>query len=180
MTTSTNISSDISTNLLPTVCNIEEARDICKSFASVLTVGPELDEVHDFAHPDHKVVSFDDIAFQAPGYRAPNIHLVREAVQWGAGRTNLLVHCHAGMSRSTSTAWGIAIANGFDPQVAYDLLKQNHPVERQRKWQFDMSKSSYLAQRAFIPNVLVLKFLEQILELQPGLLRDIATSRASN
>ncbi|MFM8907693.1 MAG: hypothetical protein ACKOIZ_08820 [Actinomycetota bacterium] len=57
LSTPTTISSD----LLPTVRNLEEARVLCVDFASVLTVGPDLHEVDDFAHPDHKVVTFDDI-----------------------------------------------------------------------------------------------------------------------
>ena len=60
MTTSVPTTS-IGSDLLPTVRNLEEARLICGDFTSVLTVGPESHEVDDFGHPDHKVVSFDDI-----------------------------------------------------------------------------------------------------------------------
>lgn len=170
MTTSTSISSD----LLPTVRNLEEARMMCADFASVLTVGPDAHEVDDFGHPDHKVVSFEDITFSVRGYVAPTFDLVREAVEWGAGRANLLVHCHAGMSRSTSTAWGIAIANGFDPQDAYDLLKQNHPVEQGRGFVRGGSVRARQSRRAFIPNELVLSHLERYFGLGDGALRDIA------
>jgi predicted protein tyrosine phosphatase len=170
MATTTTISSD----LLPTVRNLEEARVECSDFASVLTVGPDAHEVDDFGHPDHKVVSFEDITFSVRGYTAPTFELVREAVEWGAGRANLLVHCHAGMSRSTSTAWGIAIANGFDPQTAYDLLRQNHPVEQQRRVTRGGSSRTRQAQRAFIPNELVLAHLERYFDFADGTLRDIA------
>lgn len=169
MTTTTSLSSD----LLPTVRNIEEARALCNDFAGVLTVGPEYREVRDFGHPDHKVVTFDDITVNIRGYQAPSFELVREAVEWGAGRANLLVHCHAGMSRSTSTAWGIAIANGFEPKQAYDLLKQRHPVDRERTWSIN-GGNFYTARRAFIPNELVLKHLERLFGLNAGLLRNIA------
>ena len=60
MTTSTPTTS-ISSDLLPTVRNIDEAREICNDFTSVLTVGPHRDEVSDFGHPDHKIVTFDDV-----------------------------------------------------------------------------------------------------------------------
>ena len=123
MTTSTPTTS-VSSDLLPTVRNLDEARNICHEFSSVLTVGPRRSEVSDFAHPDHKIVTFDDITSSFGGYQAPTFEQVKHIVEWGAGRSNLLVHCHAGMSRSTSSAWGIAIANGFDPQNAYDLLYQ--------------------------------------------------------
>jgi len=169
LSTPTTISSD----LLPTVRNLEEARVLCVDFASVLTVGPDLHEVDDFAHPDHEVVTFDDITEHYRGYLAPTFELVVEALEWGTGRANLLVHCHAGMSRSTSTAWGIAIANGFEPQEAYDLLKRNHPTERRRSWHGSDVRMR-TERRAFIPNELVLQHLEQYFGLRTGHLREIA------
>jgi len=90
----------VSSNLLPTVRNLDEARSICHEFSSVLTVGPDLSEVADFAHPDHKIVTFDDITMSFGRYRAATFEQVKHIVEWGAGRSNLLVHCHAGMSRS--------------------------------------------------------------------------------
>ena len=163
----------ISSDLLPTVRNLEEARILCGDFASVLTVGPDLHEVDDFGHPDHKVVTFDDVTEHHRGYLAPTFELVVEALEWGTGRANLLVHCHAGMSRSTSTAWGIAIANGFDPQEAYDLLKRNHPTERCRSWEGADARMR-TERRAFIPNELVLQHLEHYFGLRSGQLREIA------
>lgn len=168
------------TSLLPTIRNLDEARESCAGFSSVLTVGPEEYEVHDFGHPDHKVVSFDDVTYDFDGFRAPTFDLVVEAVEWGANRPNLLVHCHAGMSRSTSTAWGIAIVNGFDPQEAYDLLKQRHPVVRHRAWATGGPERSYLGRRAFIPNELIVKHLERYLGFRRGTLLDIATIGARN
>jgi predicted protein tyrosine phosphatase len=82
MTTSTPTTS-ISSDLLPTVRNIDEARDMCRDFTSVLTVGPERHEVSDFGHPDHKIVSFDDITVSYAGYRAPTFDHVRDIVTWG-------------------------------------------------------------------------------------------------
>jgi len=174
MTPSTPSSTSINSDLLPTIRNLDEARALCGDFASVLTVGPDRNEVDDFGHSDHKVVSFDDITFEWSGSLAPTFELVTEAVEWGAGRSNLLVHCHAGMSRSTSTAWGIAIANGFDPQQAYDLLKSNHPVDLRRDWTLDGARQPRRARRAFIPNELVLKHLERYFGLRSGTLRTIA------
>ncbi len=175
MTTSTP-STSLSSDLLPTVRNLDEARHICHQFTSVLTVGPRRSEVSDFAHPDHKIVTFDDITVSFGGYRAPTFEQVKDIVEWGQGRSNLLVHCHAGMSRSTSSAWGIAIANGFDPQEAYDLLYQNHPVERQRTLRIAVDHKAVTAKRAFIPNELVLKHLEEFFGLRSRSLRRIAAA----
>lgn len=175
MTTSSPITS-VNSDLLPTVRNLQEARSICHEFASVLTVGPELSEVADFAHPDHKIVTFDDITVSYGDYRAPSFEQVKHIVEWGAGRSNLLVHCHAGMSRSTSSAWGIAIANGFDPQNAYDLLYQNHPVVRHRNMRIAVDRPATLTKREFIPNGLVLTHLERLFGLRGGDLRRIAAA----
>ena len=175
MTTSTPTTS-VSSDLLPTVRNLDEARNICHEFSSVLTVGPRRSEVSDFAHPDHKIVTFDDITSSFGGYQAPTFEQVKHIVEWGAGRSNLLVHCHAGMSRSTSSAWGIAIANGFDPQNAYDLLYQNHPDEQYRNVRIAVDHKAVTAKRAFIPNELVLKHLEQLFGLRSSSLRRIAAA----
>ena len=177
MTTSTPTTS-VSSDLLPTVRNLDEARHICHQFTSVLTVGPRRSEVSDFAHPDHKIVTFDDISMPYDGYEAPTFEHVKDIVEWGRGHSNLLVHCHAGMSRSTSSAWGIAIANGFDPQDAYDLLYRNHPVVQHRTSPFRSDRTSSLVKRAFIPNELVLTHLEQLFGLRGGLLRRIAAAGA--
>jgi predicted protein tyrosine phosphatase len=179
MTTSAPTSST-SSDFLPTVRNIDEARDICGDFTSVLTVGPHRSEVSDFCHPDHKIVTFDDITVSYAGYQAPTFDHVCEFVEWGTGRPDLLVHCHAGMSRSTSAAWGIAIANGFDPQEAYDLLKLNHPIVRHRTWNPQADVASYLKRRAFIPNELVLKHLEKFFGFRSGTLRDIAINGSAS
>lgn len=175
MTTSTP-STSVGSDLLPTVRNLDEARHICHQFTSVLTVGPRRGEVSDFGHPDHKIVTFDDITSSFGGYQAPTFEQVKDIVEWGQGRSDLLVHCHAGMSRSTSSAWGIAIANGFDPQDAYDLLYQNHPVVRHRTLRIAADRTSISVKRAFIPNELVLKHLEQLFGLHDRLLRRIAAA----
>ena len=65
------------------------------------------------------------------------------------GNDEILVHCHAGMSRSTATAWGIAIQRGMDPADAYDALKERHP-----------------AGRMFWPNDAIVEALEVIFDLK--------------
>jgi predicted protein tyrosine phosphatase len=158
----------VSSDLLPTIVNLEEARERCASFASVLTAGPSFAEVRDFAHPHHKVVEFDDVSAPYAGYLAPTYPQVEEMIRWGAGRAHLLVHCHAGMSRSTATAWGIAIANGFDPAAALQLLKNNHPVETHYKRVGCERPIALRDSRPFIPNRLIILHLEQILGMRSG------------
>jgi hypothetical protein len=66
---------------------------------------------------------------------------------------NVLVHCHAGISRSTATAWGISIANGVDPKVALEKLDANQP------WEND-DFSDQFSRRWFSPNRLIVQHLQ--------------------
>ena len=166
----------VSSDLLPVIVNLEEARERCHEFESVITAGPSLSEVGDFMHPDHKVVEFDDVTSHHFGYVPPTFDQVDEMVRWGEGRSNLLVHCHAGMSRSTATAWGIAIANGFDPQEAFDRLKNNHPVETHYVQRGGKHVLELRNPRPFIPNRLIVKHLETLFNMKPGSLRRILDS----
>jgi hypothetical protein len=159
--------------LLPTVRNLEEARLLSKNFGSVLTAGPQKREVNDFNHPDHKVVSFDDVVDERWGMNPPTYEHVKEMIEWGQGRQNLLVHCHAGISRSTATAWGIAISNGFNEEEAFHMLKSNHPTSKHRGWE-----SSKLAtyRRTFSPNELIVQHLEKLFGFKTNTLTKILIS----
>lgn len=144
----------LKTAQIPTVRNLPESRKICKDFGAVLTVGPNKLEVADFKHPNHKIVSFDDTS--SPHHpNSPKLSQILDAVTWGIGQDNLLVHCHAGISRSTATAWGVAIGNGVDPEEAIKTLVNIHPKE-------EGLFTSRLSKRPFYPNTLIVKHLETI------------------
>lgn len=138
--------------LLPTVRNLEEARKHAHEYASVITAGPSKREVK-FNHPDHLIVEFDDVVDSHWGMKPPTFENVREMISWGHGRENILVHCHAGISRSTSTAWGVAISNGWDAEEAYITLRNNHPSS-------EYSGMKY--RRSFCPNELIISYLEKL------------------
>ena len=141
------------TSSIPDVLNIMEAHDRCHEYDVVITAGPTRREVADFGHPNHKVVSFQDIV---SGRGAPTLRDVAELIEFGAGKDSVLVHCHAGISRSTATAWGISIANGVDPQLALEKLQANQPWE-QDDYVFSNDK---LFRRWFSPNRLIVKHLQ--------------------
>jgi predicted protein tyrosine phosphatase len=145
---------------LPTVMNLKEAQLNCRDFDAVITAGPSKREVSEFRHPIHKVVEFHDTMFENNG--GPSYENVAELIEFGAGVPKLLVHCHAGISRSTATAWGVAIANGQEPLEAFLQLQQNHPNE-----------SSVFGQgfkRTFAPNILIIKHLDKYFNLGTTLL----------
>ena len=135
---------------LPVIRNIEEAAELCHDFDAVITAGPDAYEVSGWGHPNHLIVSFDDVA--DPRYSdAPRLEQIGCIIEWGAKQEgSLLVHCHAGISRSTSCAWGIAIAKGFDAKEALEELLEAHPQDG--RW----------GQRMFRPNSLIVSHLETI------------------
>lgn len=139
---------------LPVVANIDEAEQWAKDFQAILTVGPSKSETH-WGHPNHKVWEFADTSI---GMRAPKYEDIVDAVKWGAEQEDLLVHCHAGMSRSTSTAWGISIARGADPEKAFLALKEAQPEE----YYYGSRKPRG---REFIPNRLIVKHLCKMFDL---------------
>lgn len=159
-----------STNaLIPTVRNLEEARTLCHNFSSVLTAGPSLREVKDFGHSDHKVVTFDDVTDERWGGTPPTFAQVKEMIAWAHGRENLLVHCHAGISRSTATAWGTAISNGHDAELALETLLENHPrVSLRRSWLIGYDNETVSHRRPFAPNELIVKHLEKLFGFKKG------------
>lgn len=134
---------------LPVIANINEAEQWAYDFKSILTVGPEKREVN-WNHPNHMVFTFRDTT---SGVGAPTVADVEKAIEWGQHQDDLLVHCHAGMSRSTSTAWGIAIARGADPLESFLVLKDAQPRD----------SYSNAGKREFIPNRLIVTYLEEIL-----------------
>lgn len=148
--------------ILPVVSNLAEAREWNKDFKSVLTVGPTAREVN-WNHPNHRIFEFGDTT-RGPG--APKLEEIEEAVRWGAEQDDLLVHCHAGMSRSTSTAWGISIARGADPLDSFLALKEAHPID------------GHWGKRDFIPNPLIVKHLMKIFNLDD--LEDIRRKHSMN
>ncbi|NBO84610.1 MAG: hypothetical protein EBV14_04585 [Actinobacteria bacterium] len=75
--------SPVSSDLLPVIVNLEEARERCHEFESVITAGPSLSEVGDFGHPKHKIVEFDDVTSHHFGYVPPTFDQVDEMVRWG-------------------------------------------------------------------------------------------------
>lgn len=138
---------------LPVVANIDEAKAWADQFKSILTAGPSEKEVRHWGHPNHRVFEFRDIT---QGYGAPTIEQVEAAIDWGVEQEDLLVHCHAGMSRSTSLAWGISIANGVDPLEAFLALREAQPTEG--LW----GSTKQATKRDFIPNRLIVTYLDKI------------------
>lgn len=130
---------------LPTIRNLAETAHLNPHYGAILTAGPSPTEC-EWGHPNHRIWEFDDTT---DNYYGPKLHQIEEMIFWGANQTDLLVHCHAGISRSTATAWGVSIARGADPEQALTALYNAHP-------------NQYGRRRPFGPNELIVAHLETI------------------
>lgn len=134
------------TLIIPTIRNIREAAVLAPKFPAVITAGPAREEVR-FGHPNHHVQMFDDTTW---GKDSPTHKDIEDILKFSSNNTGeILIHCHAGMSRSTSTAIGVLIQRGLDPFDAFDTLAERHPRKR-----------------PFIPNVKVMEILEDIFGIE--------------
>jgi len=132
--------------VIPTIRNIREAELLAHKFPAVITAGPDRTEVQ-FGHPNHHVQVFDDTTW---GKDSPTHKDIEDILKFSSKNPGeILIHCHAGMSRSTSTAIGVLIQRGLDPFDAFDTLAERHPRKR-----------------PFIPNVKVMEILEDIFGIE--------------
>lgn len=94
----------------------------------IISVISEEIEIHG-AH--HLHVIFDDIARPMVGYIHPTEEHLAEIFEFSKDFTeddHVLVHCHAGISRSAAIAIGICIQHGMTYQEAYDYIATVRPI----------------------------------------------------
>jgi predicted protein tyrosine phosphatase len=135
------------------IANLEEAALLALEFDTVITAGPQADEVAEwFTHPDHLVVEFHDVVHR--GWGGPTRADVRTILDFAATRVDrsILIHCHAGMSRSTATAIAILTSWGLSPAEAFEHARTARPAEAHEEG------------RPFIPNALLLSHADALLD----------------
>lgn len=128
-------------------------------FPSIVTAGPSAIEVN-WGHENHLVESFPDTTATLSGPQLKQVERMLKFGQENEGR--ILVHCHAGVSRSTATAIGIMMARGYTADQSVNAIHETHPQGHE-----------------FWPNELIVQHLETIFDLPVGrikhLLRDKRT-----
>ena len=99
-----------------TICGLVELPGLCNGgvthLLSVLDVHHPLPEsLADFSDVDRELLRFDDVVAEFPGFTACSVTDVERMLTFGervhaAGHAarHLLIHCHAGISRSTAAA----------------------------------------------------------------------------
>jgi predicted protein tyrosine phosphatase len=136
------VSGALSMSFNLTICGLEELAGHCQArgvthVLSILDPGfPEPDSIRDFDLERRLRLHFHDVIEAMPGWIAPerwdvelllafgrNLGRMPLASRFEAPDTHLLVHCHAGVSRSTASA--ILLLAQHDPaRAAHDIVGQ--------------------------------------------------------
>ena len=108
---------------------------------------PALDEFYDV---DHELIRFDDVVAEHPGFEACTPNHIAKVLAFGERAhgvpdSHVLVHCHAGVSRSTASA-ALILAQARPDRPAHDALEAVAQL-RPRAW----------------PNLRILEFGDELL-----------------
>jgi predicted protein tyrosine phosphatase len=117
-------------------------------------VGHELRYELPIVGQHHFMARFHDLEVHTEGYVAPNIEDMRSALEHAAGlrdEDRLLIHCHAGKSRSPAMALAVLVDAGLSPQHAMAEARKRRPF--------------------VIPNRLMVRMLDQLIGQEGGLIR---------
>ena len=102
------------------------------SFDLLTLLSPDHPETgwREFACTRHLRLAFHDIVEPMPGLIAPNRYLMQAVLDFGRGREDqraLLIHCWAGISRSSAAAFAIACGRnpGFERDIAVELRRRS-------------------------------------------------------
>lgn len=101
----------------------------------------------------HLILKFEDVERDVAGYTAPKEEHLRMALRHTSSLhedDRLLVHCHAGKSRSPAMAIGILVQSGLAPTAAFQCVQAIRPE--------------------LIPNRLMIAQLDRILDLRGELI----------
>jgi predicted protein tyrosine phosphatase len=127
-----------------TICGIDELIDHCAAGVThVLSIlDPEREEPDAFgSFGEHARLElrFHDVLDEKPGFEAPQPHHIEALLAFGlaladepSGRAHLLVHCHAGVSRSTAAT--LLLLAQACPAIPADQLMAEVGRIRSKAW----------------------------------------------
>ena len=155
-------------DLAVTVCGIPElpqhvARGVTHVLSIIDTHEPRPPALDDYLKIDHELIRFDDIVAEYPGFIACTPAHIEQVLAFGerihaSPGSHALIHCHAGISRSTAAA-GIIMcqhAPGREEEAFLKILSL-----RKHGW----------------PNTRMVEFADNLLKRDGALLRGLQAYR---
>lgn len=121
------------------ICGLKELHTHKEWATHVITLVDSRDLVPQVSVPQH-VEIFGDVEtdnfhlFQVPLAKISQVKRIFEFVQALPKDARLLIHCHAGIGRSTATAIGILCAQGLTPEQAIEQVEQIRPQMWPNEW----------------------------------------------
>lgn len=124
------MSNQIDLNIV--VTSLSGARRAKRKCDAVLTIEDPLYNhglrFHKKPHPDHLILMFEDVDFYQSNIAMPDLKHVEAAIDFGREHVDhrLLVHCKAGIARSTAIALAIIadrLGKGNEPEAVKYLLQ---------------------------------------------------------
>lgn len=120
-----------------TVCGLNTARKLAQSanYDCIISIGDSEEDCLKLDDPRLLKLVFHDVPEDIPGAEHFSLDHVYEICNHvdqicklrDKENPKILVHCYAGISRSTSVAWGILVWLGMTPQDALDQLTSIRP-----------------------------------------------------
>jgi len=151
-----------------TICGIPELSQHCSAGVShvlsiIDTQEPRPPALDGFTGIDHELIRFDDVVAEYPGFEACTLAHIVKVLEFGERvhanpQGHVLVHCHAGISRSTAAA---AI-----------LMAQHAPGQEEAAFLrlLDLRKHGW-------PNTRMVEFADQLLKRNGAMLRGLVAYR---
>ena len=151
-----------------TICGIPElpqhvASNVSHILSIIDTHEPRPPVLDDFYGIDHELIRFDDVVAPYPGYEACTIGHIEQVLAFGERAhakpgSHMLIHCHAGISRSQAAA---AI-----------LMCQHAPGQEEAAFLrlLDLRKHGW-------PNTRMVEFADQLLQRDGALMRGLLAYR---
>ena len=121
-------------NIVPyiQICSLEAAREAdVKAYDGIITIEDQaIADPFRVASddPPQRILSFDDISAPIDNWVAPEDHHIRSALVFARrwDQPSLLIHCHAGMSRSPAIALAVLadwLGEDLEDEAVKELIK---------------------------------------------------------
>jgi len=115
-----------------TIASLPEAKQICGAFDYIISITDPNVKLPSLG-PNHIHVRFLDAEHPDERTYTAMVAGVTRILSWVrehnlTGKEKILVHCHAGVSRSAAIAWALLVMFGEDYETAYQALHTARPI----------------------------------------------------